>query len=71
MLMCDGVKVSVRMQRRQGCLVAWVRTEPSIVKGLQMQQTQPDALHGYRMQRRHRAQSPGYESQDATLVYVK
>jgi len=55
------------MHGRQGCLVACVRTEPSVGKGFQTHQTQPDVAHRYRT---HRTQSPGQESQDATLLYL-
>jgi len=54
------------MHGRQGCLVACVWTAPSVGKGFQMHQTQPDVAHKYRT---HRTQSPGQESQDATLLY--
>jgi len=52
--MCDGVEGKDSMHGRQGCFVAFVRTEPSIEKGLQMHQTQPDVAHGYRSHWMHR-----------------
>ena len=57
------------MHGRQGCLVACVQTAPSVGKGFQTHQTQPDVAHKYRTHRTHRTQSPGQESQDATLLY--
>jgi len=57
------------MHGRQGCLVACVWTAPSVGKGFQTHQTQPDVAHKYRTHRKHRTQSPGQESQDATLLY--
>jgi len=57
------------MHGRQGCLVACVRTAPSVGKSFQTHQTQPDVAHKYRTHRTHRTQSPGQESQDATLLY--
>jgi len=47
--------------------VACVRTEPSVGKGLWTYRTQPGVGHGYRA---HRTQSPGWSSQDATLLYL-
>jgi len=68
--MCYGVEVEVRMHERQGCLVACVRTEPSVGNALQTHQTQPDVTHGYRTHTTHTTQSPGQENQDATLLYL-
>jgi len=58
------------MHGRQGCLVACVQTEPRVGKGFQTHQRQPDVAHRYRTRRTHRMQSPGQESQDATLLYL-
>ena len=55
------------MHGRQSCLVACVRTEPSVGKGLWTHRTQPGVGHGHRT---HRTQSPGWSSQDATLPYL-
>jgi len=49
-------------------LVACVRTTPNVGKGLRTHQTQLDVVHRYRTHRRHRTQSPGQQSQDATLL---
>jgi len=64
--MGDGVEVEVWMHGRQGCLVAWVWTEPSTEKGVQTHQTQPDVPPEYRMHRTDWTQSPHYQSQDET-----
>jgi len=68
--MCDGGEFEVWMHGRQVCLVACVRTEPSTEKGVQTCQTQADVAPEYRMHRTHRTQSPHYESQDATRLYL-
>jgi len=65
--MGDGVEVEVWMHGRQGCLVACVWTAPGTEKGVQMHQMQPDVAPEYR---RHRTQSPHYESQDGTSPYL-
>jgi len=48
--MCDGVEIGVWMDGRPGCLVAYIRTEPSIEKGLQMYQRQANVHSEYRTQ---------------------
>jgi len=58
------------MHGRQGCLVACVRTEPGIEKGVQTRQTQLDVTPQYGMHWMHRTQSSDYQSQDATLPYL-
>jgi len=58
------------MYGRQGCLVACVRTEASIEKGLQTYQTQPDVAPEYWAHKMHRMQSPKYQSQDAIPLYL-
>ena len=57
------------MHGRQGCLVAYVRTEHSIEKGFLTHETQPNVNSDYRTHRTHRWQSPDYEGQDATPWY--
>jgi len=68
--MCDDVEVEVWMHGRQGCLVACVWAEPGTEKGVQTHQTQPDVAPEYRTHRMHRTQSPHYESQNATPLYL-
>jgi len=55
------------MHRRQGCLVACIRMESSVHKGLWMDQTEPNVVPNYWT---HRAQSPDYQCQDAILMYL-
>jgi len=68
--MCDGVEVEVWMHGRQGCLVACVLMEPGTEKAVLTRQTQPDVVPKRRTHRTHRTQSPHYESQDATPLYL-
>jgi len=68
--MWDGVEVEVWMHGRQGCLVACVRTEPSTEKGVRTCQTEPDVAPEYKAHSTHRTQSPHYQSQDATRLYL-
>jgi len=49
-------------------LVECVQTEPSVGKGLWTHMTQQDVAYRYKTHRTHRMQSPGWESQDATLL---